>query len=259
MRMTTNDDFLSEFDDPKTGEGSDADPVVEERAVLADPHLQESSIVNPATNLPEKAPDTQRKWKWHYIPMPVRTRAFYLWVEFGDYTSVAAKLGMTVEAVKALSERDHWWERSEELRAGLEKTLGVQVLENRRRALQLVHETLGELSPERIVALLDGKDIVRLLTTTLSDGGRMGSSGLNVHTGDGPVQVNLGSTRGEDRPLEKMTDEELAMEARAHGIDVQAAPRITEKDPEVIVDLPSPSEDSSGGQGSTSGQSDQLE
>lgn len=233
-----DEDILSEFDPVDVEVEADG---YEERAVLADPHLQSAAIVNPSTNLPEPAPENQRGLRWNQIPMPVRERAFFMWIELGDFTEVGHRLGMDPGAVKRLSKKDGWAERAEELRAGLEKVFSVQVLENRRRALHIIHDTLGELKPERLLALMDGKDLVKLLGMSLAHGGAgPGGGGLNVHTGDGPTQINFGSTRDGDKSLSDLSDEDLAHRARELGIDVQAAPRVIGAVPEQSRDLPPP-------------------
>lgn len=252
--MGNLDDLLGEFDDLESDEEGVEEPELSTLpAAIADPSSQEASILNPDTGLTEKAPLDSRVTRWRFIPMPVREKAFFLWVEYGDYPSVAAKLGMKVAQVRALAERDKWEDRAVELRAGLEQGLATLILEKQRESTRMALAILGELDPKRAANMLEGKDIVRLLLGMGQTAARNGQSApLSVDTGGGPAQINLNPDPSGSSPFANLSDEELAKRARERGVDVQAAPRALDRPPlslpedaggQLVGDEPSSSED----------------
>ncbi len=214
---------LSEFDDDDMPEGIEEGDL---HARIQDPNDIGASIMNPKSGAVVEQPLNGFHLRFHKMPMALKERLFFAYIELGDYSQVAAKFALTTRSVKALAKNDGWDQRAEELSRGLEKTLGIQVLENRRTTIRLIHRLLSKLEPERIVALLDGKDIVRLLTALMKDGGfNSEKSGLNINTGGGPTQLNFGGQSGGDPTLNDVSDEELVKQARELGIEVHASPR----------------------------------
>ena len=239
----TDKDFLSEFDEPSVTSSEELKTEIEFDpaslpAAIADPLLQEAIVHNPKTGLVERAPDNGGgHLRWHRIPMPIRERAFFLWLECGTFVETASVLGMKPEAIKRLSVHDKWEDRAERLRHGLEKGFLVSVVSVRQQATNLIASTLESLSPDKIASMLDGKDVVRLLTSLVKDG-TPAAGGLTVQTGGAPAQVNLGGTQpGQAGRYSSLSDEDLAAMARSRGVEVQASPIAVDRPP---LSLPEP-------------------
>lgn len=227
VRMATHVDPLKEFDDQPTDEFDDEIDPNDLPAVIADPAMLPAIVVPPKTGVPEQAPMVMHS-RWRYIPMAVKERAFFCWMEFGDYVSVAAHIGMTVEQVRDLSKRDQWETRAEELRVGLESGLKTLLLESRRTAAQSALALMGNLDLASIAKTMEGKDVIKLIEA-MAKMGDPGKAGLTVNASGGPTQVNVTPVQNPATSnLRELTDAQLADLARSSGIQVQPPPSLVE-------------------------------
>jgi hypothetical protein len=196
-------------------------------AAIAPPHMQEAIIVDPNTGLcqPGSPHPRFRQALFHAVPVPLRIKAFYLWIDHGDCVTVAGLLGLKVSQVHSLKKQDQWESRAKDLSHELDHTIGAIWKRTKSATLQFLLSVMSEIDPARMAGMMDPAGLASLIKACASVGSE--SKGTTVINTTGPTQVNAGAGPGPldpSRPLKERSGEELAAVLRSSGLTHQPPP-----------------------------------
>lgn len=162
---------------------------------------------------------------WRNVPMPVRLKAFYAWLDLGDFVKVASALGIKVSTVRHLHVQDQWLERANQLRVGLDHSISTLWSESRRAGLSFFLEYLACLDPAKMAVMSEPQDVAKMMSTILGLGAGS-SQHIEVH---GPAQIVAPGSQAQmnngQKPASSLSDAELLAEAQRLGVKVQPSVR----------------------------------
>lgn len=198
-------------------------PVDEELpAALSDPACLEAVVVDPKSRV-VGYPSA----RWSQIPLPLRIKAFYCWIDLSDFVAVAAHLGVRVSTIRHLHKSDQWEVRARELSDQFQTGLRVKLEKSRSSLLGWFSEYLACLEPAKLAAMSDPLGAAGLIRAI---GGALAQAPVHVHAqnaqvnaGAGPSQMNASAGGG---PFADLDDAQLLALARESGVSVQPAPRV---------------------------------
>lgn len=194
-------------------------------AMLLDPRVQPAQIVSPLTGLvsPGVSPPQHRQALWHSVPIPVRLKAFYLFIEYGDLVPISAALGLSLITLRNLKRKDRWLERAAEIRENMEAGLKTSWSKSKLASLGWFQQYLAQCSPDRMAAMSTPSDLANIMKGIVAIGGE--PKGITVKT-SGPTQLNYnaGPDRDNPDPVKTASDAELMAELQKAGISVQPPP-----------------------------------